>query len=169
MRALMAGATPVFEVRAAADFSYRVGEIIGDGWLSVGDASGFVDPLFSTGVHLALRGASIAAPLIDRALADGDVSRARFASYEQSQRRAAEIFIGAVQAFYRKSLIPLLFAPEQRPLMRAIITSILAGDTYHDDEPRWVREFARMYPANMGDTPLPAASAGGDQSALRVT
>jgi flavin-dependent dehydrogenase len=149
MRALMASAEPVFEVRAAADFSYRVGEIIGDGWLAVGDASGFVDPLFSTGVHLAIRGAALAAPIVDRALADGDVSRARFLPYEKSQRRAVEIFVGAVQAFYRKDLIPLLFAPEHRPLMRAIITSILAGDTYHDDEPRWVREFARLYPASL--------------------
>jgi flavin-dependent dehydrogenase len=147
MRRLMAGATPVFQVRAAADFSYRVGEIIGDGWLAIGDASGFVDPLFSTGVHLALRGAAVAAPLVDRALADDDVSRARFVPYERSQRRAVEIFVGAVQAFYERTLVPVLFAPEQRPLMRAMITSILAGDTYHADEPRWVREFARMYPA----------------------
>jgi flavin-dependent dehydrogenase len=146
MRRLMAGAASLFEVRAAADFSYRVGEIIGDGWLALGDASGFVDPLFSTGVHLAIRGASIAAPLVDGALAAGDVSRARFVAYEKSQRRATEIFVGAVQAFYKKSLLPLLFAPEQRPLMRAMVTSILAGDTYHDDEPRWVREFARLYP-----------------------
>jgi len=149
MRRLMADAAPLFPVRAAADFSYRVGEIIGDGWLALGDASGFVDPLFSTGVHLAIRGAAAAAPLVDRALADGDVSRERFLPYEKSQRRAAEIFVGAVQAFYRKSLLPVLFAPEQRPLMRAMITSILAGDTYHDDEPRWVREFARMYPAQL--------------------
>jgi flavin-dependent dehydrogenase len=156
MGRLLEGATPLFEVRATADFSYRVGEIIGDGWLALGDASGFVDPLFSTGVHLALRGAAIAAPLVDRALADGDVTRERLVPYERSQRRAVEIFIGAVQAFYEKSLLPVLFAPEQRPLMRAIITSILAGDTYHDDEPRWVREFARIYPARIdrarGDT-----------------
>ena len=69
--------------------------------------------------------------------------------YEKGQRRAVEIFVGAVQAFYQKSLLPMLFAPEQRPLMRAMITSILAGDTYHDEEPRWVREFARMYPARL--------------------
>ncbi len=156
MRRLMADAAPLFEVRAAADFSYRVGEIIGDGWLALGDASGFVDPLFSTGVHLAIRGASIAAPLVDRALADGDVSRARFLPYEKSQRRAAEIFVGAVQAFYQKSLIPVLFAPEQRKLMRAMITSILAGDTYHDEEPRWVREFARRYPAQLPTWGTPA-------------
>ncbi len=179
MRRLMAGATPLFPVRATADYSYRVGEIIGDGWLSIGDASGFVDPLFSTGVHLALRGAFVAAPLVDRALADGDVSRARFALYERSQRRAVEIFVGAVQAFYQKSLIPVLFAPEQRPLMRAMITSILAGDTYHDDEPRWVREFARRYPASMTAAPgatapaaptAPTASTlSAPQSDLRVT
>jgi flavin-dependent dehydrogenase len=147
MKSLLANAKPLFEVRAAADFSYRVGEIIGDGWLSLGDASGFVDPLFSTGVHLALRGASIAAPLVDRAIAAGDVSRERFVPYERSQRRAVEIFVGAVQAFYNKSLVPLLFAPEHRKVVRAMITSILAGDAYHQEEPRWVREFARMHPA----------------------
>jgi flavin-dependent dehydrogenase len=147
MRRLMAGATPLFPVRAAADFSYRVNEIIGDGWLALGDASGFVDPLFSTGVHLALRGASLAAPLVDRALAEGDVSRARFVAYERSQRRAVEIFVGAVQAFYDKRLVPLLFAPDQPPLVRAMVTSVLSGDTYHDEEPRWIRTFSRMYPA----------------------
>jgi flavin-dependent dehydrogenase len=147
MRRLMAGAAALFPLRAVADFSYRVGEIIGDGWLALGDASGFVDPLFSTGVHLALRGASIAAPLVDRALAEGDVSRPRFAAYERSQRRAVEIFLGAVQAFYDKRLIPLLFAAEQRPLLRAMVTSVLSGDAYHDEEPRWIREFTRMYPA----------------------
>ena len=84
MRRLMADAVPLFDVRAAADFSYRVGEIIGDGWLALGDASGFVDPLFSTGVHLALRGASIAAPLIDRALAD---VRAKAADDESANHR----------------------------------------------------------------------------------
>jgi flavin-dependent dehydrogenase len=150
MRRLLEGATPLFDVRAAADFSYRVSDIIGDGWLALGDASGFVDPLFSTGVHLALRGAMIAAPLVDQALAAGDVGRARFLAYERSQRRAVEIFIGAVQAFYDRRLVPLLFAPEQRPLMRALITSILGGDTYHADEPLWVREFARRYPAKLG-------------------
>jgi flavin-dependent dehydrogenase len=157
MRRLLADATPLFDVRAAADFSYRVGEIIGDGWLALGDASGFVDPLFSTGVHLALRGASVAAPLVDRALADDDVSRARFVPYEKSQRRAVEIFIGAVQAFYDRRLIPVLFAPTPRPLMRAMITSILAGDTYHAEEPRWVREFARMYPARQGNASVSTA------------
>ncbi len=159
MRRLMAGASPVFPVRAAADFSYRVGEIVGDGWLALGDAAGFVDPLFSTGVHLGLHGAAIAAPLVDRAIAAGDVSRERFLPYEKRQRRATEIFVGAVQAFYRKSLLPVLFAPEQRPLMRAMITSILAGDAYHEEEPRWVREFARMYPADLPATP------GGDPPA----
>jgi flavin-dependent dehydrogenase len=159
MQRLVQGATPLFEMRATADFSYRVGEIIGDGWLAVGDASGFVDPLFSTGIHLALRGAAIAAPLVDRAIADGDVSRERFVAYERSQRRAVELFVGAVQAFYSRSLLPALFATDQRPVMRAMITSILAGDTYHEAEPRWVREFARLYPARIdrarGDTPGP--------------
>ena len=150
MRRLLEGAEPVFPVRAIADFSYRVTEISGDGWLAIGDAAGFIDPLFSTGVHLAVRGARLASDHIDAALSDGDVSRPRWLAYERSQRRATEIFVGAVQAFYRGLFKTLLDgSAKQHPYLRKLITSILAGDVYHDDEPRWLRDFATRFPAEM--------------------
>lgn len=157
MRRLLEGAEPTLPIRAIADFSYRVTEICGDGWLAVGDAAGFIDPLFSTGIHLAVRGARLAAGHIDAALADGDVSRARWVPYERSQRRATEIFVGAVQAFYRGLFKTMLVAPGvQRPYLRKLITSILAGDVYHDEEPRWLRDFATRFPAEMpGQATLP--------------
>src|SRR6185436_3444971 len=79
MRSIMRGATQVFPAQAAADFSYRVRRTSGDGWLAVGDAAGFIDPLFSTGFHLAVKGADLAATAIREALAVGDVSKARWA------------------------------------------------------------------------------------------
>ena len=151
VRRLLADAEPLFPVRAIADYSYRVREMSGDGWLAVGDSGGFVDPLFSRGVHLAMRGARAAAVAIDRALAAGDTSRARWIDYERTQRRATEIFTGAVQAYYRGELGALLLLPRDmhKPFMRRMITSILSGDVYYDDEPRWLREFVRRFPAEL--------------------
>src|SRR5262249_48394585 len=109
MRAIMRGAKQVFPARAAADFSYRVRRPSRDGWLSVGDAAGFIDPLFSTGFHLAVKGASLAADAIQEALGAGDVSEARWTCYERMVRAAAETYIGVVQAFYAGDLVALLF------------------------------------------------------------
>ncbi|MFO0762712.1 MAG: NAD(P)/FAD-dependent oxidoreductase [Byssovorax sp.] len=139
MRRLLRDARPIGEVRAAADYSFRVAELAGDGWLAVGDAAGFIDPLFSTGAHLAIGGADRAATAIDEALRAGDVSAPRFASYARDLRRAQDLFLGAVQSFYRGELRALLFAQPQRPALRRTITSMLAGDVFHDEPtlPRW--------------------------------
>src|SRR6185436_15463916 len=90
MRDIMRGARKVFPARAAADFSYRVAEASGDGWLSVGDAAGFIDPLFSTGFHLAVRGGSLAAAAIRDAFARRDFSRPSWAFYEQMVKKACD-------------------------------------------------------------------------------
>jgi flavin-dependent dehydrogenase len=147
MRAIMRGATRLFPARAAADFSYRVRRSSGHGWLAVGDAAGFIDPLFSTGFHLAVRGGDLAAAAIADAVALGDVSPARWSGYELSAMRAREIYTGVVQGFYEGPLARLLFETKKRDLMRKMITSVLAGDVFYDETPRWLREVERRYPA----------------------
>lgn len=151
MKHLASDAPKLEPVRAAADFSFRVEKLAGDGWLAVGDAAGFLDPLFSTGAHLAMGGGSRAAKVIDEALAANDVSEARFAEYAKSLRRAGDLFLGAVQSFYRGELRALLFHPEQRPALRKTITSMLAGDVFHDqDLPQlWVSYFREHFPAQL--------------------
>jgi flavin-dependent dehydrogenase len=145
---LLDGAEQIMPAEATADFSFRVSEIAGDGWIAVGDASGFIDPLFSTGALLAMHGGLVGADAIDAALADGDVSRARFAAWEREMRRGAELFIGVVQAFYDGALVPLLFAEKQHPFLRRAITSMLAGDVF-DDEARWARDVRTRFPARV--------------------
>jgi len=146
MSKLTAGAPRIAPVRAAADYSFRVEKLAGDGWLVLGDAAGFLDPLFSTGAHLAMGGAVRAAAVIDEALTANDVSAARFASYAAGLRAAADLFLGAVQSFYRGELRDLLFAPDQRLTMRRMITSMLAGDVFHDPPARWHGYFAERFP-----------------------
>jgi flavin-dependent dehydrogenase len=149
MSRLLTGSRRCGPVRAAADYSFRVDRLAGAGWLAVGDSAGFLDPLFSTGAHLALGGAERAAAAIDAAIAAGDLSEAAFAEFERTMRTAVELFLGAVQSFYRGELRQLLFARDQRAILRKLVTSMLAGDVFHEQEDpaRWIGFFRERFPA----------------------
>jgi flavin-dependent dehydrogenase len=140
------GATQQFPGRAAADFSFRVKDVAGPGWLIVGDAGGFIDPLFSTGAHLAMHGGFEAADVIHAGLADGDLSPQRFAAWTERMRRGADLFLGSVQAFYAGTLSDYIFAEKQHPFLRHAITSLLAGDVFGEDA-RWAKELRTRFPA----------------------
>jgi flavin-dependent dehydrogenase len=145
---LLANAERRAPVRAIADYSYRVDRYGGDGWVAVGDASGFIDPLFSTGAHLAFISGEAAADEIVAALrGDGDFSASRWASYEKRIRASAELFAGAVQAFYSGDLAGMVFAEPQRAVLRKTITSMLAGDVSGRDL-AWRRFLRARYPAH---------------------
>lgn len=146
----LASAERIAPVRALADFSYRIDQLTGDGWLFVGDAGGFLDPLFSTGAHLAIKGADLAARAIDDALLRGDTSRAAFVEYEAAVRYAVDLFLGVVQGFYAGEFRETLFEENQRPTMRKLITSILSGDVFHQDrKPPWAGFVQKQYPAEV--------------------
>lgn len=149
-REFLANATRLRPVGALADFSYRIDQLAGDGWLFVGDAGGFLDPLFSTGAHLAIQGADLAADAIEQAFVSGDFSRQAFARYEASVRYAVDLFLGVVQAFYAGRFREVLFEPNQRVPMRRLITSILSGDVFHQErKPPWARMVQELYPAEV--------------------
>jgi flavin-dependent dehydrogenase len=135
----LANAKQLWPAKATADFSFRVRDMSGDGWLAVGDSGGFIDPLFSTGAHVAMHGALHAADAIDAALAAGDVSRERFLGWETYVRQGVELFLTMVESFYRGMLPPLLFADKPHPYLRRVITSMLAGDVF-DGDSRWIKD-----------------------------
>ena len=68
----IAGATRAAPYRAAKEYSYRSRQVAGDGWVMIGDAWGFLDPLYSSGVLLALKSGQLAADTIAEGLAAGD-------------------------------------------------------------------------------------------------
>ena len=126
------------KAEATADFSYRVRTTTGDGWLAVGDAGGFIDPLFSTGAHIAMTGGKLAADAIAAALASPGDERRIIAAWDQDLRAGAETFILAVQAFYAGPLVGYLFAEDKHAALRRSITSLLAGDVWTDAI--WLRD-----------------------------
>src|SRR5262249_34992199 len=66
---------------ATKDYSYRSKEVAGNGWVLVGDAFGFLDPLYSSGVLLALKSGELAADAIAEGIAAGDVSKDRLGKW----------------------------------------------------------------------------------------
>jgi flavin-dependent dehydrogenase len=90
---MLADAEALWPARAAADFSFRVRDVAGDGWLAVGDSGGFIDPLFSTGAHLAIDGAVHAATAIGAALDAGDVCGDRFAPWARRVDVGTSLFL----------------------------------------------------------------------------
>jgi len=125
---LMRDAERAWPVRVEQDFSYGAAAFAGDRWLLAGDAGAFLDPVFSTGVSIALESGIEAARALDRALADGRFGRRRFRSFEALQRRRYRRFRRFVTAFYTPWFRDLFFQPTApAPLFRAVVT-VLAGN-----------------------------------------
>lgn len=101
----MKSAVRLRELRMDSNHSYMMEQLIGQGWLAVGDAAFFIDPIFSSGISTAMHSAKFAAEAIIKALAGGDVSAAYFENYQQEMRRAAGIWQSFVRLFYEVSPI----------------------------------------------------------------
>ncbi len=96
----LANATRVTGFRGHKDWSYSVSRFQGEGYYLVGDAAGFVDPLFSTGVFLAMNGASLAAKQILASFDAPDRERELAEEYEAAYRQFLDVVTSFVQFFY---------------------------------------------------------------------
>ena len=130
IKRILAPGRRVRPVATTGNWSYRSRVFHGDRWLLVGDAAAFIDPLFSTGVLMALAGGKFAAEAVDAALIDGDYRAARFASYQKRCTDGADRFKHLVYEFYGENLRKLLVRAARNSTMCSIITSLLAGDVY---------------------------------------
>lgn len=125
-------AARVSKVYTTADYSYRSKRFAGHGWMLVGDAFGFLDPIYSSGVMLAFKSGEFAADTIHEALTDGDVSAERLgrdgARLADGMQRIRQL----VYAFYDPNFSMKGFVTEH-PEYRDHITRILIGDVFNDD------------------------------------
>lgn len=95
-------AEQLFPVKTTKDFSYRASRMAGEGWVLVGDAFGFVDPMYSSGVYLALKSGEMAADTITKAIAKKDFSAEQLGGYGPELLRGTEAVRKMVYAFYSK-------------------------------------------------------------------
>ncbi|MHC4993950.1 MAG: NAD(P)/FAD-dependent oxidoreductase [Planctomycetota bacterium] len=135
----------IADVKVTGDYSYRSRHCAEDGLVLVGDAFAFLDPVFSSGVFLALQSGVMAGDAIDTALSEGDTSAAQFADYGRELCRGIEAMRRLVYAFYNEtfSFGDLL---KKYPELREDLTDCLIGHLYKDLEPLFnaVAEFAKV-------------------------
>ncbi len=128
-----------------SEWSYRSAQCAADGLVLAGDALGFLDPVFSSGVFLALKGGELAADAVHAALGAGDVSAARFAAYGEQVRRGMESMRKLVYAFYDEafSMRELIL---RYPKLKGDVTDCLIGNLFRDFTELFtaVGEFARL-------------------------
>ncbi len=144
--------------KVTGDYCYRSQHCATDGLVLVGDAFAFLDPVFSSGVFLALHSGVMAADAVDAALREGDVSAGRFREYGRRLCRNVEAMRCLVYAFYDPEFSFADFF-QKYPQMRSNVTDCLMGDLDRDFDPmfRAMAEFARIpEPLPHG---LPAATA----------
>lgn len=117
---------------AEGDYSYAMSQVVGDNFVMIGDAARFVDPIFSSGVSVALNSARLACQDIIAAHAAGDFHRERFSTYEGKLRRGVHNWYEFISIYYRLNILFTAFV--QDPRYRLDVLKMLQGDVY-DEEP----------------------------------
>jgi FADH2-dependent halogenase len=121
----------VTEVWSASDYSYWCRDIAGDGVLLLGDAAAFIDPIFSTGVLLAMSSGEMAADAVDAALRRGgrpaDLAPSAFAGYARKVRQHVGIYKGIVERFYRPGFMDVFLQPSGKYRITNSVITLLAG------------------------------------------
>lgn len=128
----MKRAERVGEVHTASDFSYRSSRCAGPGYVLIGDAFGFLDPVYSSGAFLALKSGEFAADAIDDAFRHDDFSGERLGAFGERLTAGLETFRKLVYAFYTEGFSFGQFM-QKHPDSRHNLIDILVGDVFKPD------------------------------------
>jgi flavin-dependent dehydrogenase len=140
----LAGARRITPVHTAANFSYRMAPCVGDRHVAIGDASGFVDPIFSAGVFLAMRSAELAAEAIVQACRRQDFHARQFRAYEAQYQRGIAPFLALVRHFYDPAFLDLFFSPQPPAALFRSVLWVLSGAAF-DQRPWWLRGGLQLF------------------------
>src|SRR2546423_1742702 len=130
-RRRVAGAERVDKIYSILDYSYRSRQNAGNGFILIGDAYGFLDPIYSSGVLLALKMAELAADAIHDAFNHDDFSAERLGQYQAKLDRGIESMRKLVYAFYNEDFSFSGFL-RKYPEERVHIINLLIGDVFRE-------------------------------------
>ena len=133
----MAGARLVNSMQTTSDFSYYNRSFISHRLLRVGDAAGFMDPIFSAGVFLAMWSGKIAAQVVEKSLAQGKPNDRLFASYEKRVRKGLMFYWHVVENYYTTPFMELLLQPRGYADLPSAVIAVLAGELEGGWRLRW--------------------------------
>ena len=115
---------------ATKDYSYRSSKVAGDGWVLIGDAFGFLDPLYSSGVLLALKSGQMAADAIADGLAKGDTSAAQLGQWGEQFNKGVDRMRRLVCEYYDGFSFGKFV--KAYPHLKGKVTDLLIGDLFDD-------------------------------------
>ncbi len=115
-------------VRATAEFSYRVKKMFGDRWLMAGDAAGFIDPVFSSGVHIAVYSGEQAAFALQIALERPNARDRAFRRYQRLVQERFATYLKLSSGWYTQEFIEIFLQPRGNLKLVPTISSVLGGN-----------------------------------------
>jgi FADH2-dependent halogenase len=134
----MKRAERVAQVYSAGDYSYRNAELTGDRWMLAGDAAGFIDPVFSSGVFLAIMSAEKAADTLDAVLRDPAAKARLFKHYGRRIHRIMDMYLRFVTGWYSgKEFMEVFMNPTNVLQLAPAVNALLAGNECRSFAIRW--------------------------------
>jgi flavin-dependent dehydrogenase len=115
---------------ATGNYSYEGGIVGGERFLTVGDAYAFIDPVFSSGVFLAMNGAEMSVELVEKALRVGELSRADLRRQERRLRHGIKVFSWFIYRITTPVMRRMFLKPRSLFNMKAAVLSLLSADLY---------------------------------------
>ena len=131
----MTEAVRVSPVHVLSDFSWRANRCAGEGWVLVGDAFGFLDPIYSSGVFLALKSGEMAADAINQAFEKQDFSGTQLGKWGQDLSDGMHLMRKLVYAFYTRGFSFGQFM-RRHPELKANLVELLIGDVFRPEANR---------------------------------
>jgi flavin-dependent dehydrogenase len=151
---------------ATKDYSYRSKQVAGDGWVLIGDAFGFLDPLYSSGVLLALKSGELAADAIAEGIAKNDVSAAQIGKwgniFNQGVDRMRRLVCEYYDGFSFGNFV------RNYPHLKGIITDLLIGDLFTERVDAAWEPMESLYPPEKKSIPTWTAAAPPEVAANKV-
>ena len=151
---------------ATKDYSYRSKAVAGDGWVLVGDAFGFLDPLYSSGVLLALKSGELAADAIVAGLANGDVSAAQLGRWGDKFNRGVDRMRRLVCEYYDGFSFGTFV--KTFPHLKGLVTDLLIGDLFTERVDAVWQPMESLYPPEKKGIPAWSAEAPPEIAANKV-
>jgi flavin-dependent dehydrogenase len=140
MQERMKDARLLNKIQTTSDFSYYNRRLVGPRLVRIGDAAGFMDPIFSAGVYLAMYSGRLASQVVIDSLVEGSNGAARLQVYEKRIFRAMQYYWELVEHFYTTPFMELFMQPRRKLRLPDAIVAVLAGELEGGWKLNWRRK-----------------------------
>ena len=137
VKPLLEGTRQVLPILVNGNYSYEVTNHYGLNYAMIGDARGFIDPIFSSGVFLAVFSGEKCADALNEVLEHPRKAKRLFARYERSVNRAMDVYLRFVNAWYTKEFIEVFLAPRNVLGLAPAVNAVLGGNVGNSFPIRW--------------------------------